>query len=477
MKKTLSSLYFDDTEAIKAILKDLVEDFSQFENDQFCHHLSYPFFQKALKQLASQKTFNFLEAYWIKSLDHYLYLLEMHEILNQTETDLPETELPSEEDLFDYWNESHLCEAFQEFQAENLSIIETSLKLRVLQEENLLSFLILQLNQKVYGQDKEHTPLSYRLMEELGDNSNSINLGPQFINFQTTSKISNYPFITIEHFNPRDQIITLTEKEHSFSIKGKEPYEISLNKDHFLKIQTSTLPNESQWPNQVNNALLLISKVSPRCYRAFIDHTHCLIPHTQNGIVSYSFQEFSGVSFLNTIERDFVDLLDDLIHENGHHILNKHLNSYELILETDEKIFYSPWREELRPIRGLYHAYLTFSWALFLFSDLARYLLNEPENSELTKVQEKIFLRLQEEAIMLKACDKQIVWAYQKSLITKEGFELYQAFKSLIDCEDEIITDVQARLQADYPNTQASIKEMTKKVKEKTDELAYHLRA
>jgi len=81
-------------------------------------------------------------------------------------------------------------------------------------------------------------------------------------------------------------------------------------------------------------------------------------------------QSLPGYSSLNMFDRDQIDLMDDLLHENGHHYLNTFLNHQDLINEDDDKIYYSPWRKALRPVRGIYHATFTFFWALELFYQL-----------------------------------------------------------------------------------------------------------
>ena len=50
--------------------------------------------------------------------------------------------------------------------------------------------------------------------------------------------------------------------------------------------------------------------------------TSRIIPLNAKGVVSFSYRHRPGLSFINCFDRDNLDLIDDLIHENSHHHLN-----------------------------------------------------------------------------------------------------------------------------------------------------------
>jgi hypothetical protein len=128
---------------------------------------------------------------------------------------------------------------------------------------------------------------------------------------------------------------------------------------------------------------------------------------------------------INLYHRDFVDLMDDLLHENGHHHMNHYLNLGNLIEEPIDNIYYSPWRRTLRPLRGIFHAYFTFFWAFKLFIDLSKakeidsiyYLFSEEEK-------EKIHWKAIEEFHMLNFTFQDLKWARKNGLIHDAGWEL-----------------------------------------------------
>jgi HEXXH motif-containing protein len=100
--------------------------------------------------------------------------------------------------------------------------------------------------------------------------------------------------------------------------------------------------------------------------------TSRVIPLHAPGVVSFSYRHRPGLSFVNCFDRDNLDLIDDLIHENSHHHLNLLLRKHLLYHgDRNQQIFYSPWRRSLRPIRGILHAAFTFTMGALLFARLS----------------------------------------------------------------------------------------------------------
>lgn len=100
--------------------------------------------------------------------------------------------------------------------------------------------------------------------------------------------------------------------------------------------------------------------------------TNRIIPLHARGVVSFSYRHRPGLSFINCFDRDNLDLIDDVIHENSHHHLNLLLRK-NLMYRGDhnQQIFYSPWRRSQRPLRGILHATFTFTMGALLFQHLA----------------------------------------------------------------------------------------------------------
>ncbi|MBH0194602.1 MAG: hypothetical protein HP494_03160 [Nitrospira sp.] len=113
---------------------------------------------------------------------------------------------------------------------------------------------------------------------------------------------------------------------------------------------------QSAWPEGAGVLALLTSRI---------------VPLKAKGVVSFSYRHRPGLSFINCFDRDNLDLIDDVIHENSHHHLNLLLRKYVMYHgDHHQQIFYSPWRRSLRPLRGILHATFTFTMGAMLFERL-----------------------------------------------------------------------------------------------------------
>jgi HEXXH motif-containing protein len=90
------------------------------------------------------------------------------------------------------------------------------------------------------------------------------------------------------------------------------------------------------------------------------------------GLVSYSLAARPGISFINVHGKRTVELADDLLHENSHHLLNDVQETVRLLApgpDTEEvQAFHSPWRGTLRPLHGILHGTFTFLFRAELFA-------------------------------------------------------------------------------------------------------------
>ena len=115
-----------------------------------------------------------------------------------------------------------------------------------------------------------------------------------------------------------------------------------------------------------------IQEAWPEGYAVLELLTSRIVPLKAKGIVSFSYRHRPGLSFINCFDRDNLDLIDDLIHENSHHHLNLLLRKHVMYHgDHNQRIFYSPWRRSLRPLRGILHATFTFTMGAMLFERLS----------------------------------------------------------------------------------------------------------
>ena len=140
--------------------------------------------------------------------------------------------------------------------------------------------------------------------------------------------------------------------------RDRQPRTIaSTSPDHVARIGRAWTIIKAAWPEGHEVLSLLTARI---------------IPLKAKGVVSFSYRHRPGLSFINCFDRDNLDLIDDLIHENSHHHLNLLLRKQILYHgDRNQQIFYSPWRRSLRPLRGILHAAFTFTMGAMLFERLS----------------------------------------------------------------------------------------------------------
>ncbi len=328
------------------------------------------------------KEFTPFKWYFLKQIQSFAYF-QKHEL---TQRPSLEDELSPEEDaLFERWNKSEFADYFLKFLNQGHSVGRASARTLTILDQHLVTLG----ERHLLRTKKLHK--SYRVQTSLG-----------------------------EMLKDKSPVRLLETTMH---LEGKE-----------LGLMTSSLKEMKSFSHRIEIALKVIKKFSPSSWERFKSFTELIIPIGQKEFVSYSHQDLPGSSMINLYHRDFVDLMDDLIHENGHHHLNYYLNLGKLIQEPADYIYYSPWRQSFRPLRGIYHAYFTFGWAFKLFSDLALakeldsiwYLFSKEEK-------EKIYFRAIEEYWMLDYSFRDLQWAKKHGLINEMGWKLVKAQKAQMD--------------------------------------------
>jgi HEXXH motif-containing protein len=123
---------------------------------------------------------------------------------------------------------------------------------------------------------------------------------------------------------------------------------------------------------RIGQAWTIVKEAWPEGHEVLALLTSRIIPLKAKGVVSFSYRHRPGLSFINCFDRDNLDLVDDLIHENSHHHLNLLLRKHVMYHgDHNQQIFFSPWRRSLRPLRGILHATFTFTMGAMLFERLS----------------------------------------------------------------------------------------------------------
>lgn len=132
------------------------------------------------------------------------------------------------------------------------------------------------------------------------------------------------------------------------------------------------VPTDRRQVERITRAWETIRLAWPEGHDVLALLTSRIVPLKAKGVVSFSYRHRPGLSFINCFDRDNLDLIDDLIHENSHHHLNLLLRKQVMYRgDHNQQIFYSPWRRSLRPLRGILHATFTFTMGALLFQRLS----------------------------------------------------------------------------------------------------------
>ena len=387
-----TSLYLESIESFRSSSEEV--DHDSILSLDFQH-----FFSEAVQNPSLSK-FSSCNWYWLGLITDLVYLISLHDEL-EIGDGLELT--PSEDELFNFWHDSDYAKDFLVELNESKNLEDTSLKFKNRIEDQIQSYYYIHIN------GNKSAKLNYQIIPEIGDGDNRV-----------------YSLLNLRYSDTSD-IEGVTLKSTLSDLEFKNPNVDA--KDIFIHSSSKAIDKDlDKIKHDIQEALQLIEKYSPKLKQVFYKFTKYIVPINEPGVVSYSMQSLPYFSSLNVYERDFTDLLDDLLHENGHHFMNFILNSEELIYEDDEKIYFSPWRHALRPIRGIYHAYFTFYWAFKLFYDLQRSINSSDFDKRIPKA--KVLSRLLEEATMLHMIWEQIEIADSHGKITDFGMKLIMPIKN-----------------------------------------------
>ncbi len=447
---------------VKNSYRDFIEDIRRDFENGFTTDTVGPEFLEQLDDIVHDENFDHyspLKFYWLNLVDNLVYLIQMHEDLldaeNATDEELDELS-EIEDELFSFWNESEYAEQFMALMNSDKAVLEASDELVPLLENQIVSFYALHINR--YHQEFDDA-LIYQIVPELGDGELGLYLSDKHLFAKLTKEPETFPSIALRVIDFDESTLIYEDGDKDIRISVTAP-KFVLEKDDF---ELSLLPQcelglkkYDELKNNINKALERIKKHAPHLLTVLKSFTHTIVPINEPGIVSYSMQSLPGYSSINMFERDQLDLMDDLLHENGHHYLNTFLNHQELINEDDDKIYYSPWRKALRPIRGIYHATFTFYWALELYVNL-----NKAKGSEFTTAEKaKIKTRLVEEYLMLEYCYFDLKHAFKNKKINKEGWVLIQNVYTQISNYKKIASETFAELEKLAPEKHIHLKDL-----------------
>ena len=222
----------------------------------------------------------------------------------------------------------------------------------------------------------------------------------RFYNIEST-ELSKKSLLNLIILLKKENDLSLTNLSDYYSNDNSyKNYYKSTGKPSRLGLNTKLVkkPTPRHKIDQMKKAEIELSLNWKYGYMLYKTLTKSVVIVSSPDLVSYSHFTELGISYINVIDRDLFDSVDDLIHENSHHHLNLILKKYKLIKpNNDEIVFYSPWRQSLRNIYAILHSVFTFSYGAMLFENI---LINPTPFMRLHY--ERTAFRLLEETIMLK---------------------------------------------------------------------------
>jgi len=346
-----------------SISKNLIQSYNNYLNDlrqdalsdDDTSLLSEDFILEFKKMIKSEDLDSYTPKsfYWLNLIDQLVDTLDVAEGMLEGELAV--------EDAIDFLEGSEFLGLFLESDTDPEQNMKDIIEIQELQ---VVSYFWLHINTHSSWEPKG--PVAYRPIIELGEGAGTLFLGKN----HNAYKYPNDSFqdvLPVIAYLPQSESIVFDGEDETIESSLQEKSKLT----YFYSNKEISVIGDLSHKEKFDNAFMKLEDYHPKLYEFIFNFTNTIVPIKDDGIISYSMDTLPGHSCINTFDRDFIDLLDDLVHESGHHYLNAMIEGEDnLINEDDDKIFYSPWRKALRPIRGLYHAVGTFFWAFELFKDL-----------------------------------------------------------------------------------------------------------
>ena len=123
---------------------------------------------------------------------------------------------------------------------------------------------------------------------------------------------------------------------------------------------------------RVTKALAILDERFPEAAALVRSRTWRVVPVAEWATVSYSSAQEPGVAYINVKSAPLLRLAEDLLHESVHIRVHEIEAKGDLVTKAGSaERFYSPWRREWRPLRGLLHAVCTFTAGAMFFDRMS----------------------------------------------------------------------------------------------------------
>ena len=420
----LAALQDEFRTSMRRLLFDLCDELDgRYRNQALVFHLAPDYFRAVGQALKPEHFSHWKVVGWIEELNDLVYFLDVQRQLKQerSRADFSESFLASCTEQF--YEHTYLDELFPNRKPEparlpaRLAALCARLAKSVTQES---MFLVLGLPSSWFEQHKRRgklTPFDLAPNFERAELSGWVAIGLEGARVELTHG-QVMPTQWLKHPGPRWPG-GLALGPTIIYRKDKTPARI--------------VPTRGNAAERIQRARMVIEQAWPEGYCNLVRLTNRIVPLKAKGVVSFSYRHRPGLSFINCFDRDDLDLIDDLIHENSHHHLNLLLRKAVLYhKDQNQEIFYSPWRRSLRPLRGILHATFTFTMGAILFERLSSF---EARGGEILTDQQLLRARFRclEEAESVRYSLKDLAHARNLGWLTPAGWGLVGSLKREID--------------------------------------------
>ncbi|WP_153559021.1 aKG-HExxH-type peptide beta-hydroxylase [Roseimaritima sediminicola] len=149
---------------------------------------------------------------------------------------------------------------------------------------------------------------------------------------------------------------SITLQPHAFNVSGLKD---------IRSVATASVEDQCRMVETLSTCLQTIQSFAPECFRQMGQYLRVIAfkPPGAGGVFNTSCSRLPGAAIFTATENPWM-LADDLIHEFYHNRLFALEERFAFLIddtpETRPTTFYSPWRDDPRPIYGLFHAAFVF---------------------------------------------------------------------------------------------------------------------
>lgn len=154
-------------------------------------------------------------------------------------------------------------------------------------------------------------------------------------------------------------------------------YDLHFGGRYNLNFEALTATSTIKWLSTLEEAWSWIEEFSTLLASEMLIGIKSLVPiysHANDVHRSQTFREIPGLIILSWMSNTSI-IVEALVHEYHHHKLNALLNLDSIIAHSGEAIYYSPWRNDPRPLDGILQGIYVFQsvlefWHKFLKADI-----------------------------------------------------------------------------------------------------------